>query len=207
MPPQAETGRSRERILLDIGCGEPGAAALPAVFSAWRRVRIDIDPDVHPDIVANASDLSAVASGGADAVWTAHCIEHLYEHDVGKALREILRVLGEDGFACILVPDLQRIAELVANDRLEDVIYDAPAGPVRAHDVVFGFGPAIARGQTDMAHRCGFTPKSIARHLQAAGFGGYALLRRPGFEIAAIARRRAWADGGERDELLGVLGL
>ena len=36
---------SNGRILLDIGCGDAGAEALPAAFAGWRRVRVDIDPN------------------------------------------------------------------------------------------------------------------------------------------------------------------
>ncbi|HEV2362723.1 MAG TPA: class I SAM-dependent methyltransferase [Caulobacteraceae bacterium] len=194
-------------LLLDVGCGEPGSVELPGAFAAWRRLRIDIDPQVAPDIVASAADLSAVPSGVADAVWTAHCIEHLWEHEVDTALAEFRRVLKADGFACILVPDLQRVAELVAQDRLEEVIYDSPAGPVRPHDVIFGLGAALAHGHAEMGHRCGFTPASLQRHLRAAGFEGWALLRRPGFELAAVARARDWPSRGERDALLKRLGL
>jgi hypothetical protein len=78
---------------------------------------------------------------------------------------------------------------------------------VTPHDVVFGFGPAIAAGRLTMAHRCGFTPAAMTRHLQAAGFGGYALLRRPNFELAVILRKHDWGDPRERDSLLADLDL
>jgi SAM-dependent methyltransferase len=196
-----------ERILLNIGSGAPGGGKTPALFSGWRQVRVDIDPAAAPDILADVVDLSPISSGTADAVWTAHCIEHLFEHDVGAALREIRRVLKDDGFACIVVPDLQTIAGYIVEDRMHDPLYTSPAGPVTPHDIVFGFGPAIARGQLPMAHRCGFTPTTMIRSLKAAGFGGYALLRRANFELAALARKHDWSDPGERDALIADLGL
>ena len=180
---------------------------MPAMFAPWRQVRVDVDPAAQPDIVADVTDLAPVGAGTVDAVWTAHCIEHLYEHDVGGALGEIRRVLKDDGFACILVPDLQRIATLIAEDRMHETLYTAPAGPITPHDIVFGFGPAIARGQLAMAHRCGFTPSTMMRHLSAAGFGGYAVLRRANYELAAVVRKRDWGHVAERDHLLATLGL
>ena len=123
------------------------------------------------------------------------------------ALAEIRRVLKPDGFACLVVPDLQQIAAYIAEDRLHEVVYESSAGPVRAHDIVFGFGPALARGQFAMAHRCGFTPTILSNHLRDAGFGGYAILRRPNLELAAIVSRREWIDMAERDALLAELAL
>jgi SAM-dependent methyltransferase len=196
-----------QRILLNIGAGALGAGQVPAWFADWRQVRVDLDPSVAPDVLADIVDLSPIASGAADAVWTAHCIEHLYEHDVPAALGEIRRVLRDDGFACLIVPDLQTIAGYIVQDRMHEPLYASAAGPVTPHDVVFGFGPAIARGSLTMAHRCGFTPAAMIRHLRAAGFGGYALLRRPNFELAAVVRKQDWRDHAERDALIASLGL
>jgi SAM-dependent methyltransferase len=195
------------RVLLNIGSGEPGGGWLPAWFGGWRQVRVDLDTAVAPDVLADIVDLSPIPSGVADAVWTAHCVEHLYEHDVPVALGEIRRVLKDDGFACILVPDLQTIAGYIAQDRMHERLYSSPAGPVTPHDVVFGFGPAIAHGRLTMAHRCGFTPAAMTRQLQTAGFGGYALLRRANFELAAVVRKHDWRDPAERDALIAELGL
>jgi SAM-dependent methyltransferase len=195
------------KVLLDIGSGAPGGSQLPAMFAGWRHIRVDVDSSVAPDVVADIVDLSPVPAGVADAVWASHCVEHLYEHDVPVALGEIRRVLKQDGFACILVPDLQTIAAYIADDRMHETLYTSPAGPITAHDVVFGFGAAIGRGQLAMAHHCGFTPAALTRHLVAAHFDGYALLRRPNFELAAIIRRNDWGAVQERDALIADLGL
>jgi SAM-dependent methyltransferase len=196
-----------DKILINAGCGRPGGSSLPSMFSNWRQVRVDIDPDAAPDVLADITDMSPVPAGVADAVWTAHCVEHLYEHDIPIALAEIRRILKDDGFGCIVVPDLQRIATHIAEDRMHEVLYTSPAGPITPHDVVFGFGKAIARGELAMAHRSGFTPTVMTRHLAAAGFGGYALLRRPNFELAAIVRKQDWGRASDRDELLAALNL
>jgi SAM-dependent methyltransferase len=195
------------KVLLDVGCGAATAHRLPALFQGWRRLRLDIDPSVSPDILADASDLSALADGAADAVWCAHTLEHLPAHRVGVALGEIRRVIADDGFACILVPDLQGIAAWIAEDRLDEPVYTSPAGPVSAHDMVYGHGPSLARGHSAMAHRCGFTPGVLTRQIEAAGFAGYSLLRRANFELAVLARRRPFAGVADRDALIAGLGL
>ncbi len=195
------------KYLLNVGCGAPGGGGVPAWFENFREVRMDIDPGVAPDILGDITDMSAVADGVVDALWTAHCLEHLYQHQLPRALAEIRRVLTDDGFGCLVVPDLQRIAEYVAQDRMHETVYESPAGPITAHDIFFGHGPALARGHLTMAHRCGFTPTLMVNALNQAGFGGYAVLRRPGFELVAVVRRRDWGKAGEREALLATLGL
>ena len=90
---------------------------------------------------------------------------------------------------------------------MHEPIYTSPAGPITPHDVVFGFGAAIERGDVFMAHRCGFTPSGFAQALGAAGFGEFVVLRRPNFELATVAHKSGWASAAERDGLIAELGL
>jgi len=195
------------RLLVNVGCGPAGSGRVPIMFKDWHQIRVDVDPTVAPDVVASATNLSAFASGTVSAIWSAHCIEHLYAHDAVRALGEFNRVLADDGFACIIVPDLQTIAQFIVADRLHEVLYQSPAGPVTAHDVLFGYGPALAQGRPSMAHRCGFTPTLMLHRLNEASFTEIVLRRRPSLEIAAVARKRPSADAAARDALLAELEL
>jgi hypothetical protein len=117
-------------------------------------------------------------------------------------------VLCDDGFACIIVPDLQAIAHWIASDRLHVTIYQSAAGPVTAHDMMWGFGQAIARGKTTMAHHCGFTPTLFLRCLSEAGFTEIVLRRRrSSLELAALALPRQSLDTEQRNKLMAQLGL
>jgi len=196
-----------ERVLVNVGCG-PRGSRLPAYFNGWRQLRVDIDATVEPDIVADLTDLSAIPDRSADAVWAAHCIEHLYEHQVRLALAEFRRVLRDDGFVCVIVPDLQTVAQYIASDRLHEPLYQSQAGPVTPHDIVFGYGAGIARGRTSMAHRCGFTPGVLQRCFQRLPFGEVLLRRRSTqFELAAVARALPAKDDAERTALMAALEL
>jgi SAM-dependent methyltransferase len=202
------TEAPRERVLVNVGCGARDATALPDYFIDWRQLRVDVDPLVEPDIIADLTDLSAIADGSADAVWASHCIEHLYAHQVSRALSEFRRVLREDGFVCVIVPDLQTVGNYLVADRLDDAVYQSPAGPVTAHDIFFGFGKAIAAGRTSMAHRCGFTPGYLQRCFQQQEFGEFLLVRRSrDFELAAIARAAPAKSQAEGAALVAALGL
>ena len=195
------------RLLVNLGSGPKGSTRLPAMFAEWRELRVDIDAKAVPDLLADVTDLSAIESGSVDAVWSAHCIEHLYLSDVGKAIAGAYRILSDDGFLCVIVPDLQTIAEYITTDRLHEVVYQSPAGPVIAHDIIFGFGPFLAQGHVKMAHKCGFTPTLLLQQLREAPFAQIVLRRRPYHELAGVAYKRAPADEAEREALLAALEL
>jgi hypothetical protein len=198
---------TRQKLLVNLGCGPKGGAWLPAMFGGWRELRVDVDAVVAPDILADMTDLSAIESGSADAVWSAHGIEHLYLFEVGAAVAEVYRILADDGFFCLIVPDLQAIAEYIANDRLHEVVYESPAGPVTAHDMLFGFGSALAQGRSSMAHKCGFAPTLLLQKLQEAPFAEIVLRRRANHELAAVACKRPCAGEAERETFLAALQL
>src|ERR1700730_6410229 len=114
--------RSR-RTFLNAGCGSIDHARLPQFFRKWRQIRVDVDPGMKPDMVANNADLSAIPDGTVDAIWAAHCVEHLFAHQVPRAFAEFRRVLCESGFVCIIVPDLAAISQWIGTDCLDGESY------------------------------------------------------------------------------------
>jgi SAM-dependent methyltransferase len=199
--------RNRAKLLINLGSGPKDMTWLPAMFADWRELRVDADAKAAPDLLADITDLSAIETGAADAIWAAHCLEHLHLHQVAGAIAEMHRILVDDGFLCVIVPDLQVVAEYIINDKLHEVVYQSGAGPVSAHDMIFGYGPFIAKGHEGMAHRCGFTPGLLARELQKSPFAEILLRRRANQELAAIARKRPPASDAEREQLLLALEL
>ena len=134
-------------------------------------------------------DLAPVAAPSVDAIFSSHNIEHLYPHEVPKALAEFKRVLNPVGFAVVTCPDLQSVAALIAEDKLTEPAYTAPAGPIAPLDILYGHRLQLARGNLYMAHRCGFTQKVLTGTLQAAGFAMVAASRRghPSYDLWALA--------------------
>lgn len=202
---KSATAKKSRPVVLNAGAGISGGSVLPDYFKNWRQIRVDIDPLSEPDLLANVSDLSAIPDGSIDAVWCAHCIEHLFVHEVPLALAEFRRVIAASGFACIIVPDLLAIAAWIADDRLQETIYESSSGPVTAHDILWGFGPAIAQGNVAMAHRCGFTPTHLLNHLKTAGFPEIVLRRRSNLELKALVLPQVSAASEGRDELMLAL--
>jgi SAM-dependent methyltransferase len=160
------------RLVLHVGCGPPHEENLHVDFRGpeWREVRLDIDPAMKPDVVASITDMTPVPSSSVDAVWSHHNIEHVFSHEVPLVLGEFARVLRPGGEVLISTPDLQSIARAIAAGKLEDTLYRAPAGDIAALDVVYGMRGEIARGREYMAHRTGFTVRTLSRRLNHAGF-------------------------------------
>ena len=183
------TASAGPQVVLHVGCGPRQFDTLHARFRgpAWREVRLDIDQRVQPDVVASITDMPMVGSASVDAVWSSHNLEHLHAFEVPQALAEFLRVLKPGGCALIAVPDLQRAAELVAAEQAEAAAYVSPAGPITPLDMIFGH-----RVQTQsnpfMAHRTGFTARTLIQALAQAGFRRVQLERHE-FELLAEASK------------------
>ncbi len=179
------------KLLLNIGCGAEDITLPPGLFPAeeWREVRLDIDPSVRPDILASITDMAPVPDASIDAVWSSHNFEHLFQHEVSQAARECLRVLKPGGRLLISVPDLKPVAEAILAGRLDLPLYESPAGPISAHDMLYGYGAAIAAGHHYMAHRTGFTQESLGRVLFEAGFDPVMVNRPSPYDLAALAFR------------------
>lgn len=190
------------KTLLHVGCGPKRKNSTTAAFAdpAWKEVRLDIDPDVKPDVLGTMTDMAAVESGSVDAIFSSHNIEHLYPHEVPVALAEFFRVLKDDGFVVITCPDLQSVCALVAQDKLTEAAYISPVGPITPLDILYGHRPPMAKGNLYMAHRCGFTQKVLTGTLRAAGFPVVANKARPkSFDLWALASKSMRSEAEMRE--------
>jgi len=101
-----------------------------------------------------------------------------------------MRVLKPAGFCVITCPDLQSVCTLVAQDKLMDAAYQSPAGPITPLDILYGHSNSIQAGNTYMAHRCGFTQRSLSQLLKQSGYGSVAAMRRAkSFDLWVIASK------------------
>lgn len=186
---------SAARLLLHVGCGYARMATLPVPGfqqSHWQEWRLDADASVQPDIEGSMTDMAAVASGAVDAVYSSHGIEHLYWHDVPRALAEFLRVLNDDGFAVITCPDVQAAAAMIAEDRMFDTAYESAGGTITPFDILYSYRPYVEENPQWMSHHCGFTLSTLTRVLRDAGFAATAGFRRAGgFDLWIVASKRS----------------
>jgi ubiquinone/menaquinone biosynthesis C-methylase UbiE len=158
--------------MLHVGCGPRASGLLPKEFTTaqWHEVRLDIDPGVDPDIIGTITDMTGVDQRSVDAIWSSHNLEHVFPHEVPVALREFYRVLKPGGTAHVQVPDLSVPARHIMRSGIEEVIYQSDAGPITALDMIYGHNGAIASGKHYMAHRTGFTQKSMKARFVEVGF-------------------------------------
>jgi ubiquinone/menaquinone biosynthesis C-methylase UbiE len=177
------------KTVLHVGCGSSAPEKLHPLFRSeeWHECRLDIDANVKPAIVASITSMSPVTSESVDAIWSSHNLEHLYSHEVPQALREFKRVLKPGGFVLITLPDLQAVAKVLAEGNLLKTLYQAPAGPISALDVIYGYRPSVARGNHYMAHRTGFTSETLAQSFLEVGFQTVLVKRGTCFDLWAKA--------------------
>ncbi len=199
----AMNARNLQRTILHVGPGHRNnGAKLPAAFqsSEWQEIRLDIDPSNEPDIVGSMLDMAAVQDASVDAIYSAHNIEHVYAHEVPQVLKEFLRVLKPDGFLVVTCPDLQTVCQLVAEDKLNDAAYTSQAGPITPLDILYGHGAALAAGHHYMAHKTGFTLKTLTQALHTAGFAMTAGKRRPrGLDLWVVASKGPMEEAALRE--------
>jgi len=216
--PSAGDGAARR--VLNVGGGKK-STPLPPHFECWEKVLLDIDGRGGADLVCDARALrETVDANSFGAVYCSHNLEHYYRHDVNKVLQGFLHALRPDGFAEIRVPDIGGLVKLLAKDDrgLEQAIYDSPAGPITAHDMIYGYGPEIEESGMDFyAHKTGFSADSLVRALRANGFAEihfapplsvlelhvFAFKAKPdAAQRAALGLGEPAPDGAQRDALI-----
>lgn len=168
------TANIAQKTLFNLGAGYRkllDGSAVDSPFAGWREVRVDLNADCAPDIVADLTDLrGVVADASADIVFCSHVLEHFHDHQVDAVLSEVGRILRPDGVAVFKCPDLAQVVRLLDEEDLERELYVSPAGPIGILDVIYGHRASIAAGNLLMAHHTGFTESSLAQRLLAAGF-------------------------------------
>ena len=173
-------------VFLHVGCGPKRQDRTPFANKKWREIRLDIDSNVMPDVIGTMTDMAALEDSSVDAIYSSHNIEHLYPHEINIALTEFYRVLSDDGFLLLTCPDLQPVCSLVANDQLTEPAYQSGMGPITPLDILYGHQASMELGNLYMAHRCGFTRKSLSNVLRQSRFASGVKSRNSHFDLWAV---------------------
>jgi predicted SAM-dependent methyltransferase len=123
-------------------------------------LRVDIDPIHAPDIVADVTDLSGIASESVEEICASHILEHLPWPTAYKALGEWARILRVGGLLRLAVPDLGALGAMVASGR----------NPWAAAGLIFGLGRLSNPLE---AHQYGYTRRMLIDVLGALGFRAF----------------------------------
>jgi SAM-dependent methyltransferase len=141
-------------------------------------VRLDINPACEPDIVADMAAMGDI--GEFDMVLSCHSLEHLYPHNVTRAVSEFWRVLKPDGHVVCLVPDLEDVRPT------EAVVFVSQAGPITGLDIYYGHRASLEK-EPHMAHHTGFTEATLRDAF--AGFREVVTKRLPDHNLMVAARK------------------
>ncbi len=120
--------------------------------------------------------------GEYDLVYSSHCLEHLYPHEVEIALKECLRVLAPEGVLLLILPDLEGITPS------EEVLFTADVGDVTGLDMYYGHRESV-KTNPFMAHHTGFTKEILEKALIQAGFSNVIVNRIPKFNLMGGGKR------------------
>ncbi len=161
--------------VLHVGCG---GDPLPPWLGSYDEIRLDIDEAHNPDIVCDMRTLPDAIR--VDAVYCSHALEHLSPHEVVPALAGFRRVLNDGGALLLFVPDLEDVRAT------DDALFDAPAGPICGLDLIYGYRKML-KDKPYMAHKTGFTSKTLHDALMQAGFSKAATSRLSDYALMGAA--------------------
>jgi len=148
-------GDQPERLkVLDVGCGFHSRAKT-LDYPDEEVIRLDIDADIRPDVVADARELPFEA-GTFDAVLASHILEHFSLAEMQRVILEWRRVLRRGGELRIYVPSMGHIIK---------EIYESGRVDWYGHAQIYG-------GQADEwdFHKCGFFGPELKACLETWGF-------------------------------------
>lgn len=161
-----------DQTVLIVGSGSDRSNPFPAL----KPVFLDIEPRTNPDIVASMTDLGEI--GKFDSVYCCHALEHLYPHEVNRALCEFRRVLKAGGTAVIVVPDLEGVMP-------DNTVLERSDGAQITGLHMFYGDHALIEEFPFMAHHCGFIADTLEYALKSAGFDAKCS-RQPDFNLVGI---------------------
>ncbi len=146
-------------------------AAGPDRRSGWKT--LDANPANEPDFVASVPPLpEAVRLVSWDEIELIHGIEHFFAWDAAALLREIHEVLRPDGLLTLEQPNIEFCARVLLG--LENLPYGSPG----QFDMWGLYGDPNHRNPL-MGHHWGYTPRTLAEALIAAGFNRDKIVQQP----------------------------
>jgi len=157
-PRYAKNMKPGDKIVLDLGCGDTNY-----YVEDGKPIRVDIDPKVKPDVIADARFLSCFEDCFADIIIASHLLEHFTFKEVMPTLKEWVRILKIGGKLCIIIPNLRWASKR---------ILEPPKDQEEAKRTMFMYYSA-QKGDLKEAHldthKSGFTPDSLRDTLKRIG--------------------------------------
>jgi predicted SAM-dependent methyltransferase len=123
-------------LVVEIGGNIKPQAHLVPGWDKARIISLDIDPEMHPDIVADAAAMPEDLYGTLDGVFASHVLEHFRYWQTKNVLLGWVECLKPGGELHILVPSWEWAAREVLSDRPSPALFGHSfAGQVNQWDV------------------------------------------------------------------------
>jgi len=149
---------TNDYIKLNLGCGDK-------ILDGYINVDVvESRAGKKPDVIFDLHDLSKFKSNSVDEILAVHVIEHFWQWEVVDILKEWTRVLKPGGKMILECPNLISAAE----EFLKNSDIAAMGGSEGQRSMWVFYGDP---GWKDplMIHRWGYTPRSLATVMAAAG--------------------------------------
>jgi SAM-dependent methyltransferase len=163
----------KQKAVLFVGSNNPRLGSrLDKRFqnSEWRMFHLDNTEETRPEIISSYTSLESVGDGVFDAVCITDLAQRLFVYEAMQMFRAAKRVLKEDGFIFISVPDVYVVAEHIIKAGLEGAMYTTVDKiPIRPYDYLYGLTSA-AENDPRFNHKSGYVALSLGRKLAEAGF-------------------------------------
>ena len=149
-----------DKTILNVGFG--GSKISDQMYTEdlleYREISLDIDKKYNPDILADIYNISHVPDKFVDCAYSSHMIEHIHYFKVPSVIKELLRVVKDNGFVRFITPNMKTVAVRLASGKILDTVYESAGGPISAMDMLYGSRYHTHRHSSDfMVHKCGFT--------------------------------------------------
>jgi SAM-dependent methyltransferase len=175
---------NNQKIVLNIGCGDTRVKEIKPFFSDWIEIRADLyhdDVDVKCDLVS----MNEIATESIDCLWASHILEHQYWHEIPQIFSNIRRVLKDDGFVVITVPDIGAIA-----DRIKDSLIDPipEFNGLSALDIIYGDRNRLRKGGIGELHKIAFTLQTLSMTINEFKLSGF--IRQEKYQLTAVCFKK-----------------
>jgi predicted SAM-dependent methyltransferase len=181
-----------DKTVLNVGFG--GSSIPDQMYTEdlteYREISLDIDKMHNPDILADIYNISHIPDKFVDVAYSSHMIEHIHYFKVPSVIKELLRVVKDDGFVRLITPNMKTVAIRLASGKILDTVYDSPGGPVSAMDMLYGSRYHTHRHSSDyMVHKCGFTKEVFEDLAEKHNFK--MTIKEVGYDLIVDIRRPA----------------
>ena len=125
-------------LVLEIGANvKPQAQYIPEYSDGKARViTLDVDPEMHPDVIGDAANLAECIEGKVDGVFASHVLEHFSYWQSMSVLKGWIDALEDGGMLHVLVPSWEWAAREILSENPSPALYGHSfAGQVNRWDV------------------------------------------------------------------------